>query len=298
MSGRDRTAEALRAIAAWPSVPDEGEIRRALDNRSAHVVAAAIRGLSERDLQAYAPHVAKAFLERLPADQATDTGAVAKRAAVTALLDWHVWDGDLYEVASRVVHLVPVWGASEDAGAAIRGLGVQGLALSRDARVWPRLADLLADSERDARLGAVAAAAQLGTPEAASLLRLRARLGDPDPEVDEANLSALFSLDPTAVQEVGAAVVADLRGGRAESAALALGSTATADAIGVLVEAARRPLSPDAVYTALFLDRSRGLDAVCTLLREGGAAARRVRAAAIPFLEIPGVRERMEEAGG
>jgi HEAT repeat protein len=96
------------------------------------------------------------------------------------------------------------------------------------------LLDLLVVSEKGARVGAVQALAYAGTEAAAPLLRLKARLSDPEPEVVAECFTGLLQLAP----EQSVSFVAEfLRAGNEaiqEAALLALGSSRRPEALEVL----------------------------------------------------------------
>ena len=71
-----------------------------------------------------------------------------------------------------------------------------GLVRIRYRGVLALLVDLLTDEEKAARVGAVQALAYSGTEAAALLLRLKARLGDKEPEVISECFGGILELAP------------------------------------------------------------------------------------------------------
>jgi len=95
------------------------------------------------------------------------------------------------------------------------------------------LVDLLVDPEKVARVAAVQAIEGVGSVAAVPLLRLKARVGDEEPDVTCECLTALLRREPDAVPFVAEF----LRGGDEpiqEGAALALGETRRPEAFEVL----------------------------------------------------------------
>jgi hypothetical protein len=96
------------------------------------------------------------------------------------------------------------------------------------------LVDLLSDPEKSARVGAVQALTYSGTEAAGLLLRLKARMGDEEPEVVCECFSGLLTLAP----REGVPFVAEFLDGNdraiQEGAVLALGSSRRAEAFEIL----------------------------------------------------------------
>src|SRR5262249_21171606 len=99
------------------------------------------------------------------------------------------------------------------------------LVRSQALGVMPYLVDLLNDPEKPARIGAAQALAYSGTDAAALLLRLKARVGDQEPEIISEGLTGLIKLTPA----VGVLFVAEFLAvpdlGIKEAAVLALGES-------------------------------------------------------------------------
>jgi len=96
------------------------------------------------------------------------------------------------------VQLEPVWGGRADTASKLRGTCALALvACDLDAfEILTRLTDLLTDPETPVRIDAAQAIAQLSAKEGVLPLRLKALVGDAEPEVIGHCFSALLSLAP------------------------------------------------------------------------------------------------------
>jgi hypothetical protein len=101
----------------------------------------------------------------------------------------------VFAAGVRHVQLEPAYGGPNDTGAELRGLC--GLAFAHFGRhdALAVLAELLADPERVARLGAARGLGDAGRADAAPLLRYKLLLGDDEPEVIAACLESLLHLE-------------------------------------------------------------------------------------------------------
>jgi HEAT repeat protein len=160
------------------------------------------------------------------------------------------------------------------------------LALARrnDEHALVRLGDLLADREAPARMAAARALGVLGREEGVALLRMKALLGD-EPRVVSECLAAALRLDPRGSLELAAAFLDRKEPEVAEAAALALGESRVAGALGVLREWLGRTLDKDlrrAGFLAVaMLRREDAFDFLLEIVREGTEAAAREAVAAL-----------------
>jgi hypothetical protein len=165
-----------------------------------------------------------------------DPGCRAKRAIAHALIQLEIDADDVWHAAVVHVQQEPVFGGREDTAAELRGLALFGLLRSRARDALGCAADLLADREPAARAGAARALAELALPDAAlPLLRLRIRVGEPDPRVLGEYLSALMRLAPMDSLELVAAHLDSADPAQVEAAAFALAEHRSAETLQVLV---------------------------------------------------------------
>lgn len=146
------------------------------------------------------PALAKAFERLLEGASKIGPQCWGKVALIRALqaLGWH--DPEIYRLGCRCVQLEPVWGGQEDSAPALRAQSALALSscsgISYDQAI-NELVRLLADPAWNVRAGAAQAIANLGYPQGAPLLRLRALLGDAEPGVIGACLEGLLHLSHT-----------------------------------------------------------------------------------------------------
>jgi HEAT repeat protein len=184
----------------------------------------------------------------------------------------------------------PVWGGQEDTASTLRGICVLGLVSCSDVRredVLRCLVEGLTEKAQTVRLEAARAIAEMGGDEAPLLLRLKARIGDPEPPVVGQVFDCLLRLEG---REAIAFVAAFLDSGgedaRAE-AALALGSSRLPEAEEALEEAWDRTRDAElrfAIARGISMSRQpRAFEFLLALVKNGRAGEART---ALEALEI------------
>jgi hypothetical protein len=160
-----------------------------------------------------------------------DPQCTAKGAIARALVALDCPDVEFFLAGIRLRQLEPAWGGSQDTAVDCRVTCAVGLAATAYARALPELTRLLADPEPRVRSGVMDAIACCEPIAAESVLRTKAQVGDPEPEVTGACLAALLRLDAAPC----AAFVGEFldRGDPLlrELAALALGESRLAEAL-------------------------------------------------------------------
>jgi HEAT repeat protein len=240
------------------------ELRRALAGRSAHVAAKAAQIAGECELESVVPDLVAAFERFLDNPVKSDPQCVAKAAIVEALQRMAACEPGVYLRGIGHVQLEPVWGGRADSAAGLRGVSAFGL---------------VADPEPRAR---VAAARAIGAREDESgipLLRLKALVGDEDPEVVSECFSALLSLGGGESVEFVARFLDHAAEETRESAALALGSSRRAEALAVLrrsfEQSPGEPRRRTALLAISMLKRDEALEFLLALVAEApGPTAR------------------------
>jgi HEAT repeat protein len=197
----------------------------ALRDSSNLVAAEAAELVGEARVADLAPALVESFERFLDNPVKKDKQCRAKIAIVEALNKLEFADEGFYGRGLRYAQREPVWGGARDTAVPVRVACAFGLVRLRHRGVLPLLVDLLADPEKGARVGAVQALVYSGTEAAGLLLRLKARVGDPEPEVVGECLGGFLELCP----EQGVAFVAEFLGSAEaaiqEAALLALGSS-------------------------------------------------------------------------
>ena len=199
--GKEAYERKLREVEALRTAPDPEALKqlgRALKDRNNYLLAKAAAIVGERRLQDLIPDLLAAF-DRMMQDPAkTDPKCWAKTAIAKALQDLEHDEPSAFlrgivHVQQEAAYLRP-----EDTAVTLRGTCAMALIGCRldNFEVLKQLTGLLADTETPARIDAARAIAQLGAREGALLLRLKAQLGDTEPEVIGHCLAALLSLAP------------------------------------------------------------------------------------------------------
>lgn len=230
-----RIAQVRDALETRGTVAARKVLADALKNGPGALVANVADALRAEDGE-LVEHLAGAF-GRLAEDPVKrDPGCVGKTAIARALYRLDAPDDNVLLAGIELVQMEPVFGGRVDVAAELRGLCGMALAATSHPRAMPRLALLLADPERAARIAAARALAASGDRvTAGSLLRLRIAVGDPDPEALAEYFTALLELadDDDAVAFV-AARLDDPSDSIAEAAALSLGASRRASALSEL----------------------------------------------------------------
>jgi len=219
--------ERLRRVAREPAAPGAAEtLREALRHRSPHAVARAARVVGERELGGFESDLVAGF-ERFMAEAKKDTGCTAKAAIAEALYRLGADTPELFLRGIRHVQYEAVYGGRTDVATDLRGASALGLVRCGYHDSLNELAPLLADSSASVRIAGARAVAYRGGDDGVPLLRLKALLGDAEPQVTTECLAGLMRLAPGASREFVARWLDDSDALRVESAILALGESRT-----------------------------------------------------------------------
>jgi HEAT repeat protein len=287
----------LRTLRSAPASPQRLEdLRAALGDAANLLVAEAAEIVGEANLSDLAPDLAAAFARFLDNPVKRDPLCRAKNAIAEALNKLECSDEDFFWRGARYVQLEPGWGGSKDTAAPLRVACAFGLVRTRAFGLLPFLVDLLCDPEKTARIGAAQALAYSEADAAYLVLRLKARLGDPDPEVVSECFNSLVHLKP----EEGVSFVAEFLdahdGAVQEAAILALGDSRRREAFEFLKafwEKCGDPRLQEIVLMALSLLRlAPATDFLLTLV---GTANQAVASAALSALALHRYDERLRE---
>ena len=233
----------LEQIRLAPTTPEAVLLlRQLLTSKQPVALAQAATLIAEAELYDLIPDLVAAFewaMTKKPSVQ--DPGCTAKLKLADALYRLDYSNEDLFLRGIRHVQRHPVWGSSDDTAAPLRSICALGLVRMNYPDVMSELADLLADPEPDARIGAARALAYTGNLSGVPLLRLRIKLGDSAPVLSDCFL-ALLHLSPTqsSIDLVRSFLViqpqAEYRESTeiAEAAALAFGESRLSEAFNIL----------------------------------------------------------------
>ena len=189
------TLAALNQIADPTSDAAIATLRKVLASNYGVAIAQVSRLIRKAELQVWVPDLVAAFERCLIKPETTDPNCLAKKAIAEALYHLEYNEETLFLAGIRHVQMEPIWGGKQDTAPALRSVCALGLVRMNYPLVLSELADLLADPEVEARIGAVRAIAYSNDPAAAPLLRLRIQVGDELPVFSEC-LLALLKLTP------------------------------------------------------------------------------------------------------
>ena len=246
---------AVRAqLAADPADPvGLDAVAKALTSTVHLVVAKAADIAREVKLASLEKNLADAFAQWLDAAPDKDKGCAAKFALASALAELSAGAAPLFLRGIRVEQREPVWGGSQDVAAGLRAACAAGLVNCGYRHALTELADLLMDPEPAARLGAARGIAAWGREEGAPLLRVKALAGDASTEVLGECLLGVIALRSRGAVSFVAKFLDHDDPAVQESAALALGESRQAEALGVLREAYARHATADAELRRVLL---------------------------------------------
>jgi hypothetical protein len=257
-------------------------------------VAQAARIVSQAEIYALAPDLVEAFDRFMVKPKDRDPGCLAKQAIAEALYRLEYSDETLFLKGIRHRQWEPIWGGQVDTAPKLRGTCALGLVRMNYPAVMVELADLLADPDPEARIGAARAVAYSENDMGVALLRLRVKVGELPPVMGEC-IAALLQLAPAQSLPLAQSL---LEAGRkdsdprqaietAEIVALVLGESRLPEALPTLQHWWRRTTHPDLRRTALFaiatLRQDEAIQFLLEVLAEGTA---REAAEALNALEL------------
>ncbi len=228
------------------SSEQQAELKKSLGDRSNLVVAAAAAIAGENTSIELAKDLEAAF-DRFLVNPVKDDKLCRAKIAVVQALDKMEHDrADVFQKAASHVQLEPVWGGSEDSAAPLRAAAIVALARIEGSRSLSLLVDAMTDPAKDVRIASAMAMGAVGGEAAGLLLRLKARLGDRDPDVLSECLSGLLSVNPRENLPIVAGFLEPGNAAHCEAAALALGKSRLPEALEPLKACWRQSLFSEA----------------------------------------------------
>lgn len=191
-------------IAALDALRDaSGEVRvealrKALGNKNNFVTAKAADLVREFNLHDLTPDLLKAFDRFFENPEKSDPQCWAKNAISRALAALELQDPEAFLRGMHHIQLEPVWGGRSDTAGTLRSTCALGLVQCRSLTnddLLRHLVDLFADKDKAVRAEVARAIEQVDSPSASHLLRLRAVLGNDEPEVLGACYGGVLRLD-------------------------------------------------------------------------------------------------------
>ena len=251
------------ALDALREQPDEAcvvPLRAALKHQNNYLASKAADQVAQRHLEALLPDLLTAF-DRFFEDAAKrDPQCWAKNSISRALAALELQEPAPILRGLKHVQLEGTWGGSSDTAGTLRGTCALALVQCRtlpEQELLRHLIDVLVDADKTARNDAVRALAQLGSPAAALLLRLRAQLGGDEPEVVGACYAAVLSIEGISALPWASRFLAN-EDDAAGEAALAIAATHAPEAFKILKsrwEHTRDPWFRSVLLSAIALTR-------------------------------------------
>jgi HEAT repeat protein len=282
------------------SVEGQAELKRALGATSNRVVARAAQIAGNDRLATLLPDLEAAFDRMMINPVKTDPGCLAKLAIVKALSAMDAAADGVFLAAARHRQPEPAFGEPIDTGAELRAAAIVALAQASHPKALEEAVQLLVDKEPRARLGAVSALATAASSSSALVLRLKALLGDEEPQITEESLKALLEIEADAVPFVASFLVSESVA-VAKAAALAIGQVRPAGALAALRDAFEgrddEGLRETVIVSIAMLRDEESIDFLSGIVREGITTdALRVLAALSMYAEDDRVRQKLEKA--
>jgi HEAT repeat protein len=241
MPGKRNFEEQIAALDALRQVPDKDRLeplRKALGHRNNFIVAKAADLVREARIIQLMPELLNAFDRFFENPVKTDPQCWAKNALSRTLAALDYQEAEVFLRGMRHIQMEPVWGGQSDTAGTLRATCALALVQCRsltDADLLAHLIELAGDKDKSVRAEAARAIEQVGSPSSSLLLRLRAILGNDEPEVLGACYSGILRLDGvSAIQWIGRFLAS--ADDSAAEAALAIAGTHSAEGFDVLRE--------------------------------------------------------------
>jgi hypothetical protein len=325
MAKTDPAAEAMAKLAVLRSVDDLAELEAGLGpllaSKSSYVVARAAELAGERRVRGTLTRIVEALDRLLRTPTLKDPGCAARFALAKAAVDMEAG----YEAEDVMVLGIQhtcwesIWGGSADVAVALRGQCAIGLAAMGSRLALRCATELLAESDMKgsrervswpARQDAARALTMIGSDGAAAVLRFKAILGDPEPNVLSDCLAGVIAIDGDPGLELAEHFLtggpANVRAGieverQAEAALLAIGGSRRPAAFTLLLRHERlfaHTASCSTFFAAVAMTRQdSAIDYLLKQVSEGSKDLSNAAAKALePMRLLPRVGERLATA--
>jgi hypothetical protein len=326
MAKIDPAAEGMAKVAALRGVDDLAELEAGLGtllgSKSSYVVARAAELAGERRVRGTLSRIVEALDRMLRTPTLKDPGCAARFALAKAAVDLEVGYEAEEVMARGIGHTCweSIWGGSADMAVALRGQCAIGLAAMGSRLALRCATELLAEADMKgpprervswpARQDAARALTMIGSDGAAAVLRFKAILGDPEPNVLSECLSGVIAIDGDAGLELAEQFLsggsATARAGmeaeqQAEAAMLAIGGSRRAPAFALLIRHERlfvHTASRATFFSAVAMSRhDAAIDYLLKQVADGSKDLSNAAAKALePMRLLPRVGERLATA--
>jgi hypothetical protein len=242
MPGKRKFEEQLAALDALRQQPPEAciePLRKALANRNNFIVAKAADLIRDFQLTQLTPELQTAFGRFFDDPVKSDPQCWAKNAISRALAAFEYQEPEVFLRGMKHIQPEPSYGGPSDSAGTLRATCALALVQCRsvpEVDLLRHLLDLVSDKDKSVRAEVIRAIEQLNSYSAALLLRLRAVLGNDEPEVLGACYGGILRIEgPSAIPWVSQFLVSE--DDSAAEAALAIAGTRTLEGFTVLREA-------------------------------------------------------------
>jgi HEAT repeat protein len=189
---------ALDTLRDAPEASRPEPLRKALANKNNFIGAKAADLIREFNLQDLTNDLLKAFDRFFQNPEKSDPQCWAKNAISRTLAAFELQEPEVFLRGMHHIQLEPVWGGRSDTAGTLRATCALALVQCRNLTnddLLKNLIDLFADNDKAVRAEVARAIEQVGSPSAASMLRLRSVLGKDEPEVLGACYSGILRLE-------------------------------------------------------------------------------------------------------
>lgn len=274
-SKKDALEDDLAIIRAIRNAPEKYDLARDLapflQHKSNHAIAAAAETARDLEAEALTPALSVAFKRLIKNAGVSDPGCKALIAIASGLATLGAHAPEVYLAGIEHVQREASFGPPVDVAAPLRGVCARGLVRMNYRDALLRTVEILADREIPARVGAVRALADSGSPAAELALRLKVLQSD-DLEVVSECFTALLFIEPERSVEFVARYLTGHLDELVESAALALGESRLASALPPLQRAyasqVRRPLRKTFLLAMAMLRKDEALEFLLARLED------------------------------
>jgi HEAT repeat protein len=201
MPGKRQFEAQIAALDALRDAPKEARIdpiRKALTNKNNFIVAKAADLTREFNLHDLSPDLLESFDRFFENPEKSDPQCWAKNAISRTLAALEFQEADVFLRGLRHIQLEPVWGGRSDTAGTLRATCALALVQCRSLTsddLLKHLVDLFADKDKSVRAEVARAIEQVGSPSASLLLRVRAVIGNDEPDVLGACYSGILRLE-------------------------------------------------------------------------------------------------------
>ena len=201
MPGKRQFEQQIAALDILRQAPPESRVeplRKALANKNNFIAGKAADLARELNLQELTPDLLRAFDRFFEKAEKSDPQCWAKNAISRALAAFELQEPDVFLRGMRHIQMEPVWGGQSDTAGTLRATCALALVQCRrlsEPELLAHLVDLLADKDKAVRTEVTRAIDQVGSTSASLLLRLRATLGNDEPEVLGACYSGVLHIE-------------------------------------------------------------------------------------------------------